>query len=371
MGTEATRDLAATSRFEKIVIADADEAKAAELARSLENPRVSARKADASDEASLTQLMRGFPVVLNCTSYKFGLTVTRAALAAKTNLLDLGGLYNTPKQLAMAEEAKAAGVTIVLGCGATPGVTNLMAKSASTHMDAAEDIEIAFASFRTIAPSPGLLDTVLDEFSPGTVRFYFEDGKLIEVPPFHGRKEIEFAAPVGRIAAYMVPHSETHTLHRFLPGVRKVSVRGTWRAETMEALRTFNSFDLLSEEPMKQSGRTPKSLLRELILERLTGVDEQEWAFLLNVSVKGRKGDRAVHATYNLSHPPRSQWGATATAKITGIPASIGAQLLAAGGDYPKGVVAPEACFQPEPFFAELAKRDIHVHEQIVSTRSV
>ena len=26
-----------------------------------------------------------------------------------------------------------------------------------------------------MAPSPGLLSTVLDEFSPGTVRFYYED----------------------------------------------------------------------------------------------------------------------------------------------------------------------------------------------------
>lgn len=369
MGEQATRDLARESRFTRVVVADIDEARAVALVRSLDDPRLVARRVDVSDEAALVELFRGFPVVLNCTSYRFGLSVTRAAIAAGANLLDLGGLYNTPRQLAMHDEAAAAGVTIVLGCGATPGVTNLMARAGTAHMDVAEEVEIAFASFRAIAPSPGLLDTVLDEFSPGTTRFYFEEGRLVEVPPFAGAQEIEFLSPVGRVTTYLVPHSETHTLPRFLPGLRRVSVRGTWRPETMEALRTFHAFGLLTEQPLAD-GAVPKAVLRSLILERLAGADDGEWAFLLNVRVVGRRGPARVVATYDLSHPGRDAWGTSATARVTGVPASIGAQLLAAGGDWPKGVFAPEAVFQPELFFAELARRGIHVHERVESTRT-
>src|SRR5882672_8059716 len=226
IGSEATRDLAQTSDFEEIVIADANLDRAQNLANELGGGRVQAMLADASDETALTEKLRGFDVIANCTTYHFGLNVTRAAINAGVNYLDLGGLYNTPKQLLMDEEARHAGVTICLGSGATPGVTNLMARAAADQLDQVDEVHIAFASFRSIAPSPGLLDTVLDEFSPSSRRFFWQDGEFIETPAFSGAKQVRFADPVGEIETFFVPHSETHTVHRFIgKGVRRVDVR--------------------------------------------------------------------------------------------------------------------------------------------------
>src|SRR2546425_360651 len=131
MGSEATRDLARTSDFEEIVIADADVARAQALAGELGSGRVRAIQIDATNEAALTENLRRFDVVANCTTYHFGLIVTRAAINAGVNYLDLGGLYNTPKQLEMDEAARRVGATICLGAGATPGVTNLMTRAAA------------------------------------------------------------------------------------------------------------------------------------------------------------------------------------------------------------------------------------------------
>src|SRR5437016_7032553 len=173
MGSELTRDLARTSDFQEIVIADVDLEKAKLLADELGGGRVRAVQIDVSDEEALAKALAGFDVVANATTYHFGLIATRAAIRAKTNYLDLGGLFNTPKQLELDEEARKAGVTICLGCGATPGVTNLMTRHAADQLDQVDEVHIAFASFRSIAPSAGLLDTVLDEFSPGSRRFYW------------------------------------------------------------------------------------------------------------------------------------------------------------------------------------------------------
>lgn len=374
MGSETTRDLVATSNFAEIVVADVDVAKAASFCDSLGDRRLKAMAVDVTDVKALEGLFGGYDMVVNCTSYKFGLGITEAAIAAGRNMLDLGGLYNTPKQLEMDDRAKAAGCTILLGCGATPGVTNLMARRASEQMDEVHEIHVAFATFRAIAPSPGLLDTVLDEFSPGTKRFYYENGEFIEVPPFEGAREIEYWSPVGRQTAYFVPHSETRTMPRFFgPALRRVDVRGCWRPETMEVLRTFNSLGLLGTEPVKLAGGAeigPKAFLREFFLQQSKPTDDAEWAFLLNVEVVGKRGAQSVVATYNLSHPPKSAWQYSCTAKVTGIPASIGAQLLAAGRGKRPGVVAPEACFDPQEFFAELAKRKILVHEHIAARQT-
>src|SRR2546428_11663120 len=161
MGSEVTRDLARSSEFEEIVIADADFPKAQALADELGSGRVRASQIDVSDEDALAKALQGFDVVANATTYHFGLIATRAAIRAKTNYLDLGGLFNTPKQLELDEEARKAGVTICLGCGATPGVTNLMTRHAADQLGQVGEVHIAFASFRSIAPSAGSVWTYL------------------------------------------------------------------------------------------------------------------------------------------------------------------------------------------------------------------
>jgi len=59
------------------------------------------------------------------------------------------------------------------------------------------------------------------------------------------------------------------------------------------------------------------------------------------------------------------EWDKNATARMTGIPASIGAQLLVHGQAASKGVVDLEICFNPTTFFAELAKWGIFVNASL------
>lgn len=367
MGTEVTTDLAKTGKiFQEIAIADIDLGRAKALATKL-GKKCTSHKVDMNDEAGLTKLMKGYDVVANCTTYHFGMNATRAAIAAKKSYLDLGGLYNTPKQLALDAEAKKAGCTILLGCGATPGVTNLMARYGANRMDSPRAVHIAFASFRYIAPSPGLLDTILDEFGPDTVRTYFEDGKFVEQPPFAGQKTVDFMEPLGPQDVYYVPHSETRTMPKFIQGLKRVDVRGCWQKDIMDRLKFFLSQGLLDSKPVKIAGTEipSKAFLKAHILSQTPPKDGILWAFYLNVEVVGTHEGRTMRRVYRTNHPGMDKWKEAATAKMTGIPASIGAQMLAQGKAKVKGVVAPEACFVPEEFFRELEKRGIKVHETV------
>jgi saccharopine dehydrogenase (NAD+, L-lysine-forming) len=375
MGSEATRDLAKTSDFDEITIADLNVAQAQALADELNagtgRELVRVTQVDASDEEALVKVMRGQDVVVNTMTYHFGIKATHAAIRAGVHYLDLGGLHSTPKQLALDNEARAAGITIVLGCGATPGVTNVLARRGADELDSVDAIHIAFASHRSMAPSPGLLDTVIDEFSPEASRFYYEDGQLVEVRPFDGARTIDFQPPVGEQEVYFVPHSETHTLRRFIgKGLRRVDVRGAWRPETMRALRLFLDFHLITSDSVRVNGTTlqAKEFLRaHLLQEEANGhaSDTGDWAFLLYVEVKGTRAGRVATRIYRTSHPGMNEWGRQATAKMTGIPASIGAQLLARGEVASTGVLAPEAAFEPARFISELARRGIRVEERI------
>src|SRR5947209_8616034 len=100
---------------------------------------------------------------------------------------------------------------------------------------------------------------MLDEFSPEASRFYYEDGRLVEVQPFDGARLITFQPPVGEQEVYFVPHSETHTLPRFIDkGLRRVDVRGAWRPETMQALRLFLNYRLITSDPRSEERRVGK-----------------------------------------------------------------------------------------------------------------
>lgn len=375
MGSETTRDLATTSDFDEITIADLNVDRAQSLAAELNHltgrDRMRAVQVDGSDEDALFEVIRGHNVVANTMTYHFGLHATRAAIRAGANYVDLGGLHNTPRQLELDQQARDAGVSIVLGCGATPGVTNVLAQRGVSELDTVDAIHIAFASHRSIAPSPGLLDTVIDEFSPEASRFYWEQGRLIEVQPFDGGRIVAFMPPVGQQEVYFVPHSETHTLSRFIgKGLRRVDVRGAWRPEIMQALRLFLNYRLITSDPVLVNGTTVRSkdFLRAHLLEQAASghaPDDGDWAFLLHVEVEGIRDGRVARRVYRTSHPDMATWGRQATAKMTGIPASIGAQLLGHGSVARTGVIAPEVAFNPAEFIRELGKRGIHVEEQI------
>ncbi len=375
MGTETSRDLAATSDFDEITIADLNVARAQALADELNGSaggdRVRAAAVDASDEEALLAIIQAHDVVANTMTYHFGLNATRAAIRAGKGYVDLGGLHNTPKQLDMTGDAQAAGVAIVLGCGATPGVTNVLVRRGADDLDSVEAVHIAFASHRSLAPSPGLLDTVIDEFNPEASRFYFEDGRLVEVRPFDGARMVRFQPPVGEQEVYFVPHSETHTLSRFIgKGLRRVDVRGAWRPEIMRALRMFLDYRLITSDSVSINGTTvrAKEFLRAHLLQEASdgrGLDGGDWAFLLHVEVLGKRAGREARRIYRTSHPGMSDWGRQATAKMTGIPASIGVQLLAHGAVKATGVMAPEVAFEPVQFIGELARRGIYVEERI------
>jgi lysine 6-dehydrogenase len=360
MGKEVTRDLAQTSDFDRIVVADKDGGRAQVFVDELGDKRLVAATVDVTRGADVETLLRECDAVANCTTYHFGLDLVRLAIACRKPYVDLGGLFNTPRQLELSVEAEQAGVPIVLGCGATPGVTNLMAQAAAQSMDSVERVEIAFGSLRPLAASPGLLDTILEEFSSTTKRFVYEDGRLIPVPPFDGARRVDFMPPVGTLETYYVPHSETHTIPRFLAKKpAHVSVRGSWHPEIMAAMRLFLAYGLTSEQPIVVAGLSivPREFLRAHLLARKEPNGDRPIAFFLRVDVTGRVSHEPTTSTYRSAHP--TDWGAAGTARMTGIPASIALQALARGDVRRAGVMGPEAAFEPESFFQELRQRRI------------
>lgn len=369
--SETTRDLSRYSDFDEIVIAEYNTAAAERLAAELNDDRVRVVFFDANDYDAMVRLFRGFDVVVNGLPWKYDLVVTKAAVEAGVNGLDVS---TEEDQWDYDAAARAKDIVFIPGVGATPGITNLMAARGASLMDRVDTIDIYFAAFRAPAPAPGLLVTFLWEFDPQTKeRTYYKDGVHHPVGPFEGARRARFHDLIGEQEVVIIPHPETRTLPRVF-GAREVAVRGCFPPHAMRLAKALLENGFYDERPVQVGDREarPLDFVYDLMLAMPGTKETPVWAYGLVVDVFGTRDGHPVHVRLWNEHPPQEEWGGPAAYyKNIGIPLSIGAQMIAHGQVKTKGVVPPEAALAPEPFFAELARRGIRIHEKVTWERPV
>jgi saccharopine dehydrogenase-like NADP-dependent oxidoreductase len=322
-------------------------------------------KVDANDYDGLVTTFRDFDVIINGLPWKYDLAVTRACVEAGVNGLDVS---TEEDQWDYDAAARRKGVVFIPGVGATPGITNVMARKGADQLDEVDEVQINFAAFRCPAPAPGLLITFLWEFHPTTEeRLYYKDGEFHSAGPFEGAKTVNFPGPIGEQEVYYIPHPETRTMPRTL-GAKAVSVHGCFPPHAIRLAKAMLESGLYSEEPMTVKGveTTAFEMMYEVLLQLRESKQTPLWAYGLVVEVLGKKDGRDLTCTYWNRHPPMEEWGGPAAYyKNIAIPLSIGAQMIARGDVTAKGVLAPEAAIDAGVFFQELSRRGIEVHERI------
>ncbi len=362
---ETTRDLANYSDFTEIVVDDYNIDAANALVEEINDKRLESVFFDANDYESMLKLFPGFDVVVNGLPWKYDLVVTKACVEVGVNGLDVS---TEEDQWDFHTTAKAKDMIFIPGVGATPGITNVMARRAADQMDEVDEIQINFAAFRCPAPAPGLLITFLYEFHPKTEeRVYFKDGEFVWVGPFEGLKNVNFLGPIGEQEVCYIPHEETWTMPKSL-GAKAVSVRGCFPPHAMRLAKTLFESGLYSEEPISVKGieTTAFEMMHEILLQLPETKETPLWAYGLVVEVFGKKDGRDVKITHWNQHPPMEEWGGKAAYyKNIAIPLSIGAQMIARGDIEARGVLPPESVIDPEIFFTELEKRGITINQKV------
>lgn len=352
IGSEVTRALLQFPEVKQVAIGEYSVEAANRLAAELRDPRICIEQVDVKQVPQTAQKLKGYDVLMNATYFGLFDYAIQAAISAGIDYADLIS-EPTEKQIA---EVQRSGISAVSGLGLTPGLSNVLARRGAGKFQTTEEIHIHWVSLRTVAPSEGLMDTVIWELANECpTRGYFLNGNFTVVPPFEGSKRVRFAQPVGEQIVYYVPHTETVSLTRNIPGVKYVSVRGTWRPEIMEDFRVLNRYGLLDSAEVSVNGT--RSRAADVTRKRIwqthgQQIDSGLWAFFLNVEVIGlRQGGRARYVA-DASHPV--EWKDRTTAKMTGIPAAVGAVLLGRNKRKQTGIVYPETYYDPEEFLREL-----------------
>jgi lysine 6-dehydrogenase len=364
MGRAVVHDLAGAREVKEIVAADFDRTRAADVARKFGRGRARAVFADVRETAALAKLLHGCDVVVNCTQYNWNLDVMRAALAARLNYLDLGGLYHmTKKQFALDRDFRRIGKLAITGMGGAPGITNVMARALADPLDRVESIRVYNAGAdRQKYDSPVAytfsIATILDELTMPPVAF--EKGRYVEKPMLSDPEPGKFPQPIGNIVLRHSIHSELGTLAESFrkKGVREVFFKINYEPQLVNLVRDLVHTGFTSREPIAVNGTSvaPRAVLLALLQKHATTKTPKD-VEALRVVVTGRRGKQRSATAIEMWADYSSKPQFSAVARDTGFPAAIAAVMLGRGEIRGTGVQAPENVMPPRPFFAELKKR--------------
>jgi saccharopine dehydrogenase-like NADP-dependent oxidoreductase len=357
MGEEAIPDLYKSGKFGELAVGTRSLEKALTLLSRLRGKptNVHAFSLDLREAPDLPEIMRGFDVAVNCVgpNYKYEVLVAKAAIRAGVPLVDINDDYTTTfEMLDLDEAARKAGVAIILGLGASPGVNNVLVRAAANQLDEVEEIHTAWVMSGSDPGGLALSYHLLYSLSGRALTY--EDGKLIEVQSFvDGKERLEFPEPVGTLDVYHIGHPESITLSRVFKGARIADDKATFHpAIVNDWIVSLGKMAREAGGPVRVNGQEidPWDFAAALFHQRCAGLKDIPKQGALRVEVKGKKGNRAKKIFFS---------SAGRIAQGTGIPASIGAQMLVEGKIEGVGVLPPEACLEPNEFLYELLSRNI------------
>jgi saccharopine dehydrogenase-like NADP-dependent oxidoreductase len=341
---------------------------------------ISAVFADIKDQACLNGVFEQADLVIASIPYKFNLDVMNACLKAKCHYIDLGGLFHvTREQLKLSSSYAQQNILAVLGMGAAPGTTNLMAKKGAQGLDRVEAIDIVigcvdFGQLDHPFFPPYSLDTLLDEYTVEPM--IFENGDFQARPPRSGYIELDMGAPVGKVGAIYTLHSEVATLPLTYQdkGIERVTFRLGLPSDFHNKLNFLAELGLGDREPLsvKTAQREhiavlPRDVLSALI-EKHPLVDSSiEDAEIIRVDVSGILSGKKVLRRLECVVGSNEQWQMSSGALDTGVPPSIVAHLILSGQLEKRGAYAPENCLDEDVFFKELSKRGMDINTLVLA----
>ena len=355
MGEEALKDLCEYGNFEELRIGTRTVSKAYRIINEfkLNKIRLSVHEIDAMDIESVAELMDGCDVAVNCVgpNYKYELTIARAAIKTKVNLVDINDDFEiTPQMYDLHNEALNADILIVFGLGGCPGIDNILVRSAANQLDEVEEIHTAWVM--SGADPGGLALSYHLLYSLSSRALTVVDHKIIEVQSFiDGKEKLEFPEPVGEVDVFHIGHPEPLTLFKTFPSTRYVDNKATFIPYEVNHLTVqLGKMIRAGIDPVHVNGHEINTMdfAASYLNKKCKQLKNIPLEAALRVEVSGKKKSKKIKIIFS---------SVGRLAKATGIPAAIGAIMIAQGKINMKGAYPPEACIEPNDFLYEILDR--------------
>ena len=366
-----------------VLVGDYDRSRAEAVAGLLADDRFSAVQINATDKEQMKSLIREHKIdfVMDAAPPFASNYIFDAAYEAGANYANMGtwsvpmeepayglGIENsytepmTKYNFDRHEQWK--GQMAVICLGIDPGVVNVFAKYAATHLfDVMTEAHVKDGGNLSVpGADPDAIQfgfnvwTVLDEVMNPNVEYDQEKGGLIVEKAFAGQETFQMPDGVGENTLVKVEHEEVVTFARYLAqyGLKKATFKISLDDNLITALKVIDHLGLRSLKPV-QVGNVkvvprdvvaacapqPKDIGTEMIGEMLVGVH----------CIGEKDGVRKEYFLYQNfdNQASMEQWGSQAVVAQTGFGAALAIELIGRGIWKDTGVFSPEY-FDPEPY---------------------
>lgn len=331
---------------------------------------ISTAQVDADDPDAVAALIRDFrpDVVLNLALPYQDLSVMEACLAAGAHYVDTAN-YEPPDtakfeyswQWAYRERFEKAELTALLGCGFDPGVTGVFSAYAQKHhFDEIHYIDILDANAGDHGyPFATNFNPEINIREVTAKGSYWEDGRWVETEPMEIKRVYDFPE-IGKKDMYLLHHEELESLALNIRGIRRIRFFMTFGQSYLTHLKCLENVGMTSIEPIMYEGRpiVPLQFLKAVLPDPATLGPRTHGKTNIGCIFRGVKdGKPRNYYVYNVCDHQECyrEVGSQAISYTTGVPAMIGAMLVATGVWRRPGVFNVEQ-FDPDPFMDALNK---------------
>lgn len=367
MGTVAAKDL--INSGVKVAVGGRRRESLSLCMSKLKSPKLETFEVDASNRDSLIKLLRrgDFDVVVNALPEKISAQALKAEIDAGVNVVDM---VFVDEQMEFRDKAKGKGVTVILGCGVAPGLSNMLTGYGASKVDSVDKVHILCGGLPQ-EPTPPLgykvtwnLEGVWEEYVM-SARIVV-NGEIREVDALTGLELVDFPN-VGKFEGFYTDGLST-LLYTFKENEKFRDVKEMFEKTLRypghaEKIKTLIECGLLDINPI-QIGKfkvAPREFLTALLAPKLE-LGEEKDLLVMRVEVVG--DTECKHYTFDLVDYYDKVGGVTSMARTTAYTASIMAQLIGRGKIDEKGIVPPEELGMRGIFrfiLQQLLKRDIKI----------
>ncbi len=356
MAQPAINYLVQQETVKEIVLTDINEKRLQQIVEQL-GSKASAKKLDIHNHEELASIMTHADLVMNFVGpyYRYKTTVLEAAINSEVNYIDLCDDYDvTIEALKLDKLAKEKGITAITGMGASPGITNVLARLGADALDRTDEINTYWVVGDAEPSGFGALIHMFHIMEGKVPTFLDGEERWIRAFQRDMAEKIDFGEPVGEVTLYHVGHPEPVTLSKFIPNVKKVTNLGALLPEFQNPMfKTLVDLGLTSEVPImfKEEPIVPLEFLLSLFQHKQAKAKQRSGEKKRSVSaarveVIGEKDGKKASYTFTKSAYDRMDQG-------TSVPAGVVAAQLLNKEITIQGVVAPE-CLAPKQIMARL-----------------
>ena len=332
---------------------------------------------DADDVPALCRLLRELRpfLVLNVALPYQDLHIMDACLECGAHYVDTANYeprerakFEYSWQWAYRDRFQAAGLTALLGSGFDPGVTNVFAAWCNKHM--MNEINVldildcnAGSHGQAFATNFNPEINIREVSARGR---YFEHGAWVETDPLAFSMDYDFPEGLGSRKCYLMYHEELESLSRHLKGLYRARFWMTFSESYLRFLDVLVKVGMTSIDPVDYHGQkiVPLQFLAAILPNPASLGAHSKGRTCIGDLMTGISSGKPRQAfIYNICDHEKcwQETGAQAISYTTGVPAMLGAKMLADGAWLKPGVWNMEQ-LDPDPFMADLPRFGLPWH---------